>query len=436
MGDIWWYFFDLIRYFNISQSDNGCATACHLMQSRAALSAPLESREPVRRCVARHCGRSISVTPNSDWDILQTFRPVADVTTTSADYDRYLALSDLLACQHPVAPNQGRIAHDEMLFIIVHQVYELWFKQILHELDRIEELFAATTVAEATLPDVVRGFERVVAILKIGVQQLDVLETMTPLDFLDFRDLLSTASGFQSLQFRLIEARLGLAESRRLLFDTKAAAERLSDRDRERLARERKRTTVLAALDAWLARTPFVSMGDFTFDRTYRAAIDVMLDRETARVRAEIGLEPERSRQEIAALENARDAFGSIFVDSPADSVWNMSARSIRAALFIMLYRDQPALQSPFRLLAALMDIDETLTMWRHRHALMAERMIGVKTGTGGSSGHVYLRRAADQHRIFIDLFRLSTYLIPRSAIPPLPESIERQMRFVYMAAS
>jgi tryptophan 2,3-dioxygenase len=150
-------------------------------------------------------------------------------------------------------------------------------------------------------------------------------------------------------------------------------------------------------------------------------------------VRAEIGLEAERSQQEIDALENARNAFSSIFGDTLAEPVWRMSARSIRAALFIMLYRDHPALQLPFRLLAALMDIDETMTMWRYRHALMVERMIGVKTGTGGSSGHIYLRRAADQHRIFIDLFRLSTYLIPRSAIPTLPQSIERQMRFVYM---
>jgi tryptophan 2,3-dioxygenase len=357
------------------------------------------------------------------------------VKTTSIDYDKYLSLTNLLACQHPVAPSHGRVAHDEMLFIIVHQVYELWFKLILHEFDRIERLFAGSMVAEAALPDVVRGFDRVVAILKIGVQQLDVLETMTPLDFLDFRDLLSTASGFQSLQFRLIEARLGLAESRRLLFDSKAASERLSERDRETLACERQRTTVLDALDAWLSRTPFVTMGDFTFDRAYREAIDAMLDREVTRVRAEIDLEPERCQQEIDALENARNAFGSIFDDTLAEPVWRMSARSMRAALFIMLYRDHPALQLPFRLLAALMDIDETMTMWRYRHALMVERMIGVKTGTGGSSGHVYLRRAADQHRIFIDLFRLSTYLIPRSAIPSLPQAIERQMRFVYMTA-
>jgi tryptophan 2,3-dioxygenase len=385
--------------------------------------------------VGRRPRRSISVTCAGDSDMTITFPPVTKMTAESIDYHKYLSLSDLLACQRPVAPNHGRVAHDEMLFIIVHQTYELWFKQILHELDRIEQVFAGTVVAEAALPDVVRSFERVVAILRIGVQQLDVLETMTPLDFLDFRDLLSTASGFQSLQFRLIEARLGLAEARQLLFGSGTAHERFSERDRETLVREQQRTTVLDALDAWLGRTPFVSMGDFAFDRAYREAIDAMLDGEIGRVRADVDLDLERRQQEIDALENARDAFGSIFADASAGPVWRMSPRSIRAALFIMLYRDRPALQLPFRLLAALMDIDATMTMWRYRHALMVQRMIGVKTGTGGSSGYVYLRRAADQHRIFLDLFRLSTYLIPRSAIPALPQSIEQQMRFVYMAA-
>lgn len=357
------------------------------------------------------------------------------MTKTPLDYGTYLALPELLSCQRPVAPHHGRLAHDEMLFVIVHQAYELWFKQILHELDRVERLFGAPMVAEDTLPDIVRGLERTVAIVKLTVQQLDVLETMTPLDFLDFRDLLSTASGFQSLQFRLIEARLGLAEARRLLFDSRAAHERLPDRDRATLARERERPSVLGALDAWLARTPFVSMGDFAFDRAYREAIDAMLDQEIARIREELAAEPERRTQEIDALERARDAFGDLFSDG-ASSAWRMTPTSVRAALFIMLYRDRPALQLPFRLIAALMDIDETMTLWRYRHALMVERMIGVKTGTGGSSGHIYLRRAAEQHRVFIDLFRLSTYLIPRSALPPLPEAVEGRMRFVYQTGS
>jgi tryptophan 2,3-dioxygenase len=89
-------------------------------------------------------------------------------------------------------------------------------------------------------------------------------------------------------------------------------------------------------------------------------------------------------------------------------------------------------LQLPWRLLDALMDIDETMTLWRYRHALMVERMIGLKVGTGGSSGHDYLRHTAERHRVFGDLFRLSTYLIPRVAIPPLPDDVAARMGFAY----
>jgi tryptophan 2,3-dioxygenase len=109
-----------------------------------------------------------------------------------------------------------------------------------------------------------------------------------------------------------------------------------------------------------------------------------------------------------------------------------MSLAAVQAALFITVYRDQPVLQLPFRLLTALMDIEEQLTLWRYRHALMVQRMIGVKIGTGGSSGHDYLRRTVEQHRVFADLFQLSTYLIPRSALPPLPPEVRDQMGFVY----
>jgi tryptophan 2,3-dioxygenase len=89
----------------------------------------------------------------------------------------------------------------------------------------------------------------------------------------------------------------------------------------------------------------------------------------------------------------------------------------------------------PFRLLQRLMDIDEALALWRYRHALMVERMIGVKIGTGGSSGHAYLRSTAAQHRIFTDLFRLSTFLIPSAALPPLPAEVRRRLGFVYAQA-
>jgi tryptophan 2,3-dioxygenase len=113
-----------------------------------------------------------------------------------------------------------------------------------------------------------------------------------------------------------------------------------------------------------------------------------------------------------------------------------MSRAAVQAALFVVVYRDRPVLQLPFRLLAALMNVDELLTLWRYRHALMVQRMIGVKIGTGGSAGHDYLRETATRHRIFSDLFRLSTYLIPRSRLPRLPRELEDAMGYSYTARS
>jgi len=101
----------------------------------------------------------------------------------------------------------------------------------------------------------------------------------------------------------------------------------------------------------------------------------------------------------------------------------------------ITLYRDEPLLQSPFRLLVALVKIDENLSLWRHRHALMVHRMIGTKIGTGGSSGQQYLQRTVEAHRVFLDFFNLSTFLIPRSLRPPLPSELRAQLDFRWTGA-
>src|SRR6185312_6777848 len=114
------------------------------------------------------------------------------------------------------------------------------------------------------------------------VQQLDVLETMTPLDFLDFRDLLSPASGFQSVQFRMIEIRLGLARERRLAFDRSPFEARLDQSDRDRVAAAEKKPKLIDQLDAWLARMPFVHQRDFDFSREYRKAVRRMLEADAA----------------------------------------------------------------------------------------------------------------------------------------------------------
>ena len=350
-------------------------------------------------------------------------------------YADYLKLDTLLSAQAPESARQGTPAHDEMLFIVVHQAYELWFRQILHELDRIQADFERNPLADEHLGRIVHGLDRINEILKLLIRQLDVLETMTPLDFLDFRDLLMPASGFQSMQFRAIETRLGLKREGRLLFDARAFDDRLSAADRARLADIEGRPKLVEQLDAWLRRTPFL-LGDFAFGQAYRAAVEKMLKDDAARVRESPVLTAEQRMGEAAAIDAALEKFNTIFAPQASDlggeSPWRMSLAAVQAALFITVYRDQPVLQLPFRLLTALMDIEEQLTLWRYRHALMVQRMIGVKIGTGGSSGHDYLRRTVEAHRVFADLFQLSTYLIPRSALPPLPPEVQGRMGFVY----
>jgi tryptophan 2,3-dioxygenase len=347
-------------------------------------------------------------------------------------YGDYLQVDRLLSLQALESSKHGPPVHDEMLFIIVHQAYELWFKQILHEFNRIEQDFSANPVDDQVLVRIVHSLARVHEILKLLVAQLDVLETMTPADFLDFRGYLFRASGFQSLQFRLIETRLGLPEGARVPLDGEAVEGRLSTADRQRLAAARTRPTIFALLDTWLARTPFLDWGDEQFRVAYREAVVKHLSADIGSVRADTEASAERRERETSGIDKALEAFARIFEPEETPEPWRLSLKALQAALFVTVYREMPAVQQPFRLLSLLMDIDETLTVWRYRHALMVERMIGRKIGTGGSSGHAYLRSTAERHRVFGDLFELSTFLIPRSALPELPVDVKRRLGFVY----
>jgi tryptophan 2,3-dioxygenase len=354
--------------------------------------------------------------------------------THGAYYADYLKLDRLLSAQQPESARQGRPAHDEILFIIVHQAYELWFKQILHELDRIQADLGGEVLEDECLGRIVHGLDRINEILKLLIQQLEVLETMTPLDFLDFRDFLFPASGFQSVQFRLIEIRLGLATADRLNYAGQPFDATLVAADRSRIATAERGPKLVDQLDGWLSRTPFVHRPDYDFAREYRSAVQRMLEDDAARVRANEALNSERREADAARIEASLAEFQAIFAPTSASSPWRMSRAAVQAALFIIVYRDRPVLQLPFRLLAALMNVDELLALWRYRHALMVQRMIGVKIGTGGSAGHDYLRDSAARHRIFSDLFRLSTYLIPRSRLPKLPRELEEAMGYSYAA--
>lgn len=324
-------------------------------------------------------------------------------------YSDYLQLNKILNAQQPESGKEGIRADDEMLFIIIHQTYELWFKQILHELKIVGEVFRQPNIHNNT-PDIynsVHRLKRICSILEIAVLQMGVLETMTPLDFLDFRDLLRPASGFQSIQFKIIEATLGLNYEQR--HGKAYYLSQLNPEDVERVKEAEREKSLLVLINSWLERMPFIRNNQYwrpgeNFWKKYREAyLSSLSDAE---------------KQNLSL-------FDKLFISNdsyPAGRAF--SAEASRSALFIMLYRDYPLLQLPYELLNTLLEVDENLSMWRHRHIHLVQRTIGKRIGTGGSTGAEYLRGAADSHYIFKELAELTSFLLPRHLLPQLPEQL------------
>jgi tryptophan 2,3-dioxygenase len=353
-------------------------------------------------------------------------------------YSDYLQLGRLLDCQQLESVRQGKPAHDEMLFIVVHQAFELWFKQILWELEPILDCLARDLLPDREISQVVARLQRITTIQRLLLDQIDVLETMTPLDFLDFRDMLIPASGLQSVQFRMIENRLGLR--RRLKIRGQAYDRVMSPEHQEQLRRSEQEPSLFDAVERWLERTPFLAVGDFRFWDAYRAAAERLFGCERAIIESHQTLDDEARAAQLIHCDKVAQTFGALFDEERyrrllVEGTHRLSQRSFLAALLINLYRDEPALQLPFRFLTELVHIDEGFTVWRYRHALLARRMIGAKIGTGGTSGHAYLEAAARTHRVFGDLLDLPTYFLPRTELPPLPAEIVDQMRFRYAGA-
>lgn len=352
-------------------------------------------------------------------------------------YADYLALDRLLDAQHPVSSLDDGPAHDEMLFIIVHQAFELWFKQILFELDAVLEVIGGEVVDDRDMGQVVARLGRIGTIQDLLIDQIDVLETMSPLDFLEFRDHLVPASGFQSLQFRLIENRLGLDTRKRLRIKGSRYTAVLSPEHVAILERSEAEPSLFDHVNRWLKRTPFLEFGDFQFWRAYQTAVETMIARDRQVIESHPNLDDQARNEQLALFEASVAELETLFdtdryAEQLARGQRRLSYKAFLAALLINLYRDEPIFQLPYRFLTALVEVDEGFTAWRHRHALLAHRMIGSRIGTGGTSGHDYLEAAAKKHRIFRDLFDLPTFLIPRWELPDLPEHVRVQMGFRY----
>ena len=354
---------------------------------------------------------------------------------TPAYYGSYLAVEKLLGLQAPVSLVEGKLhAHDEMLFIIVHQTYELWFKQILHELRACCEVLQQPS-ADDNGPDmnvVVHRLKRIVEIWKLLNHQVDVLETMTPLDFLDFRSSLEGASGFQSTQFRQIEATLGLRMENRFRPDYYKHTEMggFNEDDYKTIVEAEKTITLLQLVEQWLVRMPF-------FEKSFW---NESPGRENVSVKPADGPGADQSSfwsryrtlygTSLSDRDEKEDLLGKFDETFFKTGAGDFSAASLRAALFIMLYRDEPLFRLPFALLNALIEIDEQLGNFRYRHLQMVRRMIGTRIGTGGSSGEQYLQGAVNKNYIFKELAGIITFSDRARNLPQLPSRLREALRF------
>lgn len=338
-------------------------------------------------------------------------------------YADYIELDKILNSQHPKSFSSMEDGNDEMLFIVIHQAYELWFKQILFELDLVRHIFIRDRINDNSddMSRAVHRLKRVVKILELINQQVSVLETMTALDFLEFRNHLLPASGFQSKQFRLIEARLGLKMDQRYKAEYYRHTRRgsLSESDMQEVDQAEGESTLKELIVQWLERMPFfhdeywndyqrtsVENGKHKFWSDYRAAYQTSL-----------------SNSEKGRLSE----FDKVFFEEGRDDV---SPAAMRSALFITIYRNLPIFYLPFELLNTLSEIDELLSNWRYRHFMMVRRMIGIRVGTGGTSGAGYLEGTLNQHYAFREITEVATFLIERSKRPALPNALKDKVSF------
>lgn len=379
-------------------------------------------------------------------------------------YSDYLQLDKILNAQQPEGDRLGEPAHDEMLFIVIHQAYELWFKQLLFETDSVIGILGQPTLNDNSpeLQTIVHRLSRCATILKVLVHQIDIMETMTPMDFLDFRDKLRPASGFQSVQFKLLEARLGLKYEHR--FGQHYYLSQLRQPEVDRIQSAEKEASLLELLNSWLERLPFFNGAADGQVATEQSSND----REGARARssadglpadAAVGFWADyrsRYQQSLADTEKHNlNHFDSVFFGKPLPSPEvrptshagpspeadrpqtttppsrSLSPLACRSALFIMLYRGYPLLQLPFQVLHQLLEIDEQLSTWRYRHMSMVARVIGTRIGTGGSTGRDYLASALDRHHLFREIAALTSFLIERKRLPGLSAEMEKKLGFV-----
>ena len=361
---------------------------------------------------------------------------MSDDAKSVPTYWDYLRLDQLLDLQGGLEGDDAQLQPDELHFIIVHQAFELWFKLVLRELRLARDHLAAPRLPEEKVPHVVHHLRRTNEILRLGRDQFRIMETLTPQDFLSFRDKLIPASGFQSFQMREIEILLGLEERQRIdevgvkpMEAIRALAERspAGELAWKRIQAVREEQTLRNCLQAWLYRTPIQGSSPEddqdegavkAFLEDYLAAMEHLDASRLGHFTRVPGAEEETTRNRLQA--NTKMARSFLFAEDVAEGPERARVRRARAGLlFIESYRSLPLLAWPRVLVDTIVELEENLVLWRTRHARMVERVIGRRIGTGGSSGVDYLD-ATTRYRIFTELWTVRTLLLPREALPEL----------------
>lgn len=333
-------------------------------------------------------------------------------------YSDYLGLNSILKSQAPKSD-----IHEEMLFIITHQAFELWFKQIIYDFDSVIKDLNSDKIDDnkVTLSNMVAKLQRIIQIFKLMNQQFSILETMNPLDFLEFRDLLAPSSGLQSKQFKLIEAKMGLKSDNRhtKYFYKRAKTPKdvggLREDDRREIDDSEKRYSLLSGLKKWLNRISYLDKELKEGENFIKCYLKIY----------------SKYTEKMKVKE-----FKKIFIRSGSGE---FTGKEMSSALFIMLYRNYPLLRKPFELIDSLIALDVQLYNWRSLHLSMVEKMIGFKTGTSGTNiSHTktvnesegYLVGTLKNNFVFKDLTTLSTYYIKKDQLPKLPKGLIKELEY------
>jgi tryptophan 2,3-dioxygenase len=358
---------------------------------------------------------------------------------STPNYWDYLGLQQLLSLQGGLEQDEKQLIFDELHFIVTHQVLELWFKLALAELRHARDHLAAPKVPDEQISYVVHHLRRVNSVFRLLVSTFEVMETLTPQDFLSFRDKLTPASGFQSFQMREIEILMGMTAAKRVRYGKtdpithiRGLAEKSPTGEMAwgRLVNASTEQTLRQSLHHWLYRTPINgSHPDDPQDAEtvrgfldgYLAAVEANHARQAKALVASGVADEAAAHKRFSHNTDAARAF--LMADGIEDPDEKKRVQRIRAGLlFIESYRDLPLLAFPRLLIDTVVEFEEQIVLFRTRHARMVERVIGRRVGTGGSSGVDYLDQTT-RIRIFTDLWSVRTILLPRKLLPEVSNS-------------